>query len=71
MNQHTHVPDEHIQWIGDQVTDYQPIEEPAMEIVAHATTFEFATGIVVFLAGMCVGPILAYLLHARSRTRRD
>jgi hypothetical protein len=33
-----------------------------MQIIAHATTFEFAAGIVVFLAGMCVGPWLAYVM---------
>jgi len=33
-----------------------------MQLIAHAATFEFAAGIVVFLAGMCVGPWLAYFI---------
>jgi hypothetical protein len=38
-----------------------------MQLLAHATTFEFAVGIVIFLAGMCVGPWLAYVMP----TQRD
>ena len=37
-----------------------------MQLIAHATTFEFAAGIVVFVAGMCVGPWLAYVLFIRK-----
>lgn len=37
-----------------------------MQILAHATTFEFAAAIVVFLAGMCVGPWLAYVMSIRK-----
>ena len=37
-----------------------------MQLIAHATTFEFAAAIVVFLAGMCVGPWLAYVTSVRK-----
>jgi hypothetical protein len=37
-----------------------------MQLIAHATTLEFAAGMVVFLAGMCVGPWLAYVLSNRK-----
>jgi hypothetical protein len=37
-----------------------------MQLIAHATMFEFAAGIVVFLAGMCVGPLLAYVISNRK-----
>jgi hypothetical protein len=37
-----------------------------MQLIAHATMFEFAAGIVVFLAGMCVGPCLAYLIFKKK-----
>ena len=39
-----------------------------MQLIAHATTFEFAAGIVVFLAGMCVGPWIAYVMSIRNRS---
>jgi hypothetical protein len=37
-----------------------------MQLIAHATTFELAVRIVVFLAGMCVGPWLAYFMLIRK-----
>jgi hypothetical protein len=37
-----------------------------MQLMAHATTFEYAAGIVLFLAGMCVGPWLVYVLSTRK-----
>jgi hypothetical protein len=42
-----------------------------MELLAHATMMEVAAGIVVFLAGMCVGPLLAHQIYVRSRARRE
>ncbi len=38
-----------------------------MQLIAHATTFEFAAGIAVFLAGMCIGPWIAYVISVRKR----
>jgi hypothetical protein len=37
-----------------------------MQLIAHATTFEFTAGLVVFLAGMCVGTCLAYVMSTRK-----
>ena len=37
-----------------------------MQLIAHATAFEFAAGIIVFLAGLCVRPRLAYVLLIRK-----
>jgi hypothetical protein len=37
-----------------------------MQLIAHVTMFEFAAGIVVFLAGMCLGPWLAHLILIRK-----
>ena len=38
-----------------------------MHLIAHATTFELAARIVVFLAGMCVGPWLAYIILKKTK----
>jgi hypothetical protein len=37
-----------------------------MQLIAHATSFEFAAGIVVFLAGICVGPWITYVMSTRK-----
>jgi hypothetical protein len=42
------------------------MKEPAMQLIAHATMLEFAAGIVAFLTGMCVGPLLAFFLLIRK-----
>jgi hypothetical protein len=37
-----------------------------MQLLAHATTFEFAAGIIVFLAGMCAGPWVVHIISTRK-----
>jgi hypothetical protein len=41
-----------------------------MQLLAHVTSYEFATGIVVLLMGVCAGCLLASLLYTRIRRRQ-
>jgi hypothetical protein len=41
-----------------------------MQLLAHATPYEFATGIVIFLAGVCAGPWLVQFVYGRIKRRR-
>jgi hypothetical protein len=41
-----------------------------MQLLAHTTLYEYATGIVVFLMGACAGYLLASLVATRIRRRQ-
>jgi hypothetical protein len=42
-----------------------------MQLIAHATEHELAISILMFLAGVCVGPWLAHIIVCRPKARRD
>jgi hypothetical protein len=42
-----------------------------MQLIAHATQYEVAISILMFLAGLCIGPLLAHLLICRLKAKRD
>jgi hypothetical protein len=42
-----------------------------MQLLAHATSYEFATGIVIFVAGICAGPYIAQFFYSWIKRRRS
>jgi hypothetical protein len=42
-----------------------------MQLIAHATQYEFAMSVLMFLAGVCVGPWLAYIIVCGTTARGD
>jgi hypothetical protein len=41
-----------------------------MQLFAHATSYEFAAGAVVFFAGTCAGVWLAHFVFSRFKARQ-
>ena len=46
-------------------------ERLTMLVFAHATVYEIPIAVVVFLAGVCTGPLLAYYLWNRIKAWRE
>jgi hypothetical protein len=42
-----------------------------MPLIAHATQYEIATAILIFLAGACAGQWLVHIIARRLKARRD
>jgi hypothetical protein len=40
-----------------------------MQLLAHMTSYEFAVGIVFFVAGFCSGCCMAHIVFARIKRR--
>jgi hypothetical protein len=42
-----------------------------MQLIAHTTSFEITTGVVIFLAGVCAGPWLAHFIYSMIKAPRS